>query len=207
MSKILYEVYKNDVKDSESALFGRYYARVKSYETYDTTKMAQHISEHGSVFTDDVVQGLMLKFKNCLIEQLLNSRKVKINGLGTFYLTIECEKGGAESEEKFNVAQHLKGLHIRFLPDLETEARLSSREFIKRAEFYNVKNLLKDGSEAVGETVNGDSTANDGSTANGGSQTGDGSTTGNGDSTGNTTGGDSGSGGDTGDTGDTPGED
>ena len=28
MSKILYEVYKNDIKDSESAMYGKYYARL-----------------------------------------------------------------------------------------------------------------------------------------------------------------------------------
>ena len=30
MSKILYEVYKNDIKDSESVMYGKWYARLKS---------------------------------------------------------------------------------------------------------------------------------------------------------------------------------
>ena len=29
MSKILYEVYQNDIKDSESVMFGKWYARLK----------------------------------------------------------------------------------------------------------------------------------------------------------------------------------
>ena len=114
MSKILYEVYKNDIKDSESAMFGKYYARLKSIETMNISKMAKHISEHGSVFTEDVVEGVMKKFKSCLIEMLLESKKVKVNGLGTFYLTCECQKGGADKEEDFNVKENLKALHIRF---------------------------------------------------------------------------------------------
>ena len=143
MSKILYEVYKNDIKDSESVMYGKWYARLKSTETMSLTKMAKHISEHGSVFTDDVVEGVMKKFKNCLLEMLLlNSRKVKITGLGTFYLTAECQKGGADKEEDFNVREHLKALHIRFLPDQTAEDNISSREFIKKAEFVNVKSLL-----------------------------------------------------------------
>ena len=84
----------------------------------------------------------MKKFKNCLLEMLLNSRKVKITGLGTFYLTAECQKGGADKEEDFNVREHLKALHIRFLPDQTAEDNISSREFIKKAEFVNVKSLL-----------------------------------------------------------------
>ena len=142
MSKILYEVYKNDIKDSESVMYGKWYARLKSIETLSMSKLAKHISEHGSVFTADVVEGVMTKFKNCLIEMLLESKKVKISGLGTFYLTAECQKGGADKEEDFNVNQHLAALHIRFLPDQAQEDNLSSREFIKKAEFVNVKSLL-----------------------------------------------------------------
>ena len=143
MSKILYEVYQNDIKDSESAMYGKWYARLKSIETLSTTKLAKHISEHGSVYTQDVVEGVMTKFKNCLLEMLLESKKVKVTGLGTFYLTAECEKGGADKEADFNVNQHLKALHIRFLPDQTAEDNISSREFIKKAEFINVKSLLK----------------------------------------------------------------
>ena len=145
MSKILYEVYKNDIKDSESVMYGKWYARLKSIETMSMGKLAKHISEHGSVFTEDVVEGVMKKFKTCLLEMLLESKKVKINGLGTFYLTAECTKGGADKEEDFNVNQHLAALHIRFLPDQTAEDNISSREFIKKAEFVNIKTLLSDG--------------------------------------------------------------
>ena len=141
MSKILYEVYQNDIKDSESVMYGKWYARLKSIETLTMTKLAKHISEHGSVFTEDVVEGVMKKFRACLLEMLLESKKVKVAGLGTFYLTCECQKGGADKEEDFNVNQHLNALHIRFLPDQAQEDNLSSREFIKKAEFVNIKSL------------------------------------------------------------------
>ena len=147
MSKIIYEVYQNDIKDSESVMYGKWYARLKSIETLSMTKLAKHISEHGSVFTDDVVEGVMKRVKTCLLEMLLESKKVKISGLGTFYLTCECTKGGADKESDFNVNQHLKALHIRFLPDQTQEDNLSSREFIKKAEFVNVKTLLSGGTD------------------------------------------------------------
>ena len=175
MSKILYEVYQNDIKDSESVMFGKWYAHLKSIETVSTERLAKHISEHGSVFTADVVEGVMKKVKTCLVEMLLESKKVKIAGLGTFYLTCECQKGGADKEEDFNVNQHLKALHIRFLPDQTAEDNLSSREFIKKAEFVNVKTLLSSGnteddtSEGGEPDVTGDGQSTGG---NGGSQTG-----------------------------------
>ena len=177
MSKILYEVYKNDIKDSESVMYGKYYARLKSIETLNMPKLARHISEHGSVFTEDVVEGVMKKFKSCLLEMLLESKKVKVAGLGTFYLTCECQKGGAEKEEDFNVREHLKALHIRFLPDQAQEDNLSSREFIKKAEFVNIKNLMSGNTEAESPVDNEDDTTgneneneNPGGTTNGGNQ-------------------------------------
>lgn len=172
MSKILYEVYQNDIKDSESVMYGKWYARLKSIETLSMAKLAKHISEHGSVFTEDVVEGVMKKFKTCLLEMLLESKKVKVAGLGTFYLTCECQKGGADKEEDFNVNLHLKALHIRFLPDQAQEDNLSSREFIKKAEFVNVKSLLS-GKEEDEESETGE---DDGTNTNqgGGSQQGGG---------------------------------
>jgi len=161
MSKILYEVYRNDIKDSESVMYGKWYARLKSTETMSLTKMAKHISEHGSVFTEDVVEGVMKKFKTCLLEMLLESKKVKIAGLGTFYLTCECQKGGADKAADFSVNQHLKALHIRFLPDQAAEDNLSSREFIKKAEFVNIKTLMSgNADEENGATENGGSNSN-----------------------------------------------
>ena len=154
MSKILYEVYKNDIQDSESVMYGKWYARLKSIETLSMTKLAKHIAEHGSVFTEDVVEGVMKKFKTCLLEMLLESKKVKIQGLGTFYLTCECQKGGADKEQDFNVNQHLKALHIRFLPDQTAEDNISSREFIKKAEFVNIKNLMSNGNTDAEDTGN-----------------------------------------------------
>ena len=191
MSKILYEVYQNDIKDSESVMFGKWYARLKSIETLSTERLAKHISEHGSVFTADVVEGVMKKVKTCLVEMLLESKKVKIAGLGTFYLTCECQKGGADKESDFNVNQHLKALHIRFLPDQAEEDNLSSREFIKKAEFVNIKSLLsgKDDEE-------GDENENEGDDNGGTSQGGGSDTPGGGDNTG---GGDNGGGSQTGD--------
>ena len=134
MAKIMYVLKKNTNEKSDN--FGRWFAQVKSLETLGLRKMADHIAEHGSLYTSDVVFGVLEKFRKCCIEQLLNSRKVKIEGLGTFYTTCENKKGGAESKEKF-VTQDIKALHIRFLPEQTAEMDISSRQFIKRAEFVN----------------------------------------------------------------------
>ena len=140
MAKIIYEVYQN--QNEHNAAFGKWYGRVKYLESLNTRKLSNHIAEHGSIYTPDIVYGVMEKFRSCLLEMLLNSKKVKIEGLGTFYTTLECVKGGAISKDKFNILKDVKGLHIRFLPEQTTEENISSREFLKQAEFINIDNLL-----------------------------------------------------------------
>ncbi len=175
MAKILYEVKQN--KADKSKAFGKWFGYVKSLETMNTRRLAKHISEHGSVYTQDVVFGVLEKFRSCLIEMLLDSKKVKIDGLGTFYCTIENQKGGADQKDKFNVNTHLKALHIRFMPEQEQEMNISSREFLKQAEFINVETLTR-GDEA--------SASNSGSGNTGGSSQSEAT---NGSSAGNTGGG------------------
>ena len=158
MAKILYEVKQN--QNSFSAAFGKWYAQIKNLETLNTRKLANHISEHGSIYTPDVVYGVLEKFRSCLVEMLLESKKVKIEGLGTFYCTLENQKNGALKKEDFNVNKHLKALHIRFLPEQTTEENISSRQFLKQAEFINIEQLLK-GDET--ENGNGSTGGNSGS--------------------------------------------
>ncbi len=173
MAKILYEVKQN--QNSYSAAFGKWYAQIKNLETLNTRKLAQHISEHGSIYTPDVVYGVLEKFRSCLLEMLLNSKKVKIEGLGTFYCTLENQKNGALEKEEFNVNKHIKGLHIRFLPEQTTEEDISSRQFLKQAEFINIDSLLKKEKETEngGDSTGGDNSGSQNQGGNSGSQSGD----------------------------------
>ena len=154
MAKILYDVKKN--QNSHSTAYGRWFAQIKHLETLNTRRLANHISEHGSIYTPDVVYGVLEKFRSCLIEMLLESKKVKIEGLGTFYCTLENQKSGATKKEDFNVGKHLKALHIRFLPEQAQEENISSREFLKKAEFISIDQLTK-AAEESGSTNSGNS--------------------------------------------------
>ena len=185
MAKIFYELRQN--KNSLSKIFGKWFAHSKTIEVLNTRKMAQHISEHGSIFTPDVVYGVLEKFRSCLIEMLLDSKRVKIDGLGTFFTTIENEKGGAISADKFSVSSNLKALHIRFLPEQEQEMNISSREFFKKAEFINIDSL-KGGDSSTG-SKNGGGTNQGGESGNQGGNTGGGTNTGGNQGGGGNTGG------------------
>ena len=181
MAKIFYELRQN--KNEKSKIFGKWFAHSKSVETMNTRKLAQHISEHGSIYTPDVVFGVLEKFRSCLVEMLLESKRVKIDGLGTFFTTIENTEGGATKKDDFSVGKNLKALHIRFMPEGEQELNISSREFIKKAEFVNVDSLKP---EKTDETP---SSSGSGSSTGSGSGSGSGSSSQSGNQGGNTGGG------------------
>ena len=187
MAKIIFLLKQNKVKDSK--INGKWFAHGKTIEVMNTRKMANHISEHGSIYTPDVVFGVLEKFRSCLLEMLLNSRRVKIDGLGTFFTTIENEPGGAAKKEDFSPQKNLKALHIRFMPDQEAETNISSREFIKKAEFVNA--------EAFAGMLTEDEPSNGSGSGSGSSQSGNsGGNTGGNSGGGNSGGGNSGGGGD-----------
>ena len=169
MAKIFYLLKQNNAKSSP--IYGKWFAQGKSVEVMNTRKMANHIADHGSIYTPDVVFGVLEKFRSCLLEMLLNSRRVKIDGLGTFFTTIENQKGGAAKKDDFSPTKNLKALHIRFMPDQEAETNISSREFIKKAEFVNVDSLTSVTASAESGTENGNGSGSDTPTS---SQTGGG---------------------------------
>ena len=188
MAKIFYLLKQNNIKNSK--VKGKWFAHGKTVEVLNTRKMANHISEHGSIYTPDVVFGVLEKFRSCLLEMLLNSKRVKIDGLGIFFTTLENEAGGAAKKEDFSPQKNLKGLHIRFLPDQMAETNISSREFLKKAEFVNAEAFA--GALVEDEPSNGGSGSGSGSSS---SQSGNtGSNTGGGNSGGDNTGGDTGGG-------------
>ena len=187
MAKVFYLLKQNKVKNSK--VNGKWFARQKTIETLNTRKLANHISEHGSIYTPDVVFGVLEKFRSCLLEMLLNSKRVKIDGLGIFFTTLENTEGGAESKDKFLPQKNLKGLHIRFLPDSSTETDISSREFIKKAEFVNAETFagsLEDESGNAGSGGGSSSSSGGGSSSSSGSGS---QSSGSGSQSGNTGGG------------------
>ena len=142
MAKVIYDMYKETNVSSKS--YGHVFGRLVHTETVDTKKLSRHIMEHGSPYTEDIVLGVLTKAEGCILEMLLESKKVKITGLGTLYLMAENKKGGELNVDDFNPKTSFKGLHIRFLPDSTTEDNLTSREMLSKAQFIFVDDLVRE---------------------------------------------------------------
>ena len=136
---VLYNIYKN--QNSTSKNYGQSYARVVTTKTMSYQELCRHMSEHNSVFGEDVCLGVANKLQSCILEQLLEGKKVQFGELGTFYLAVKST--GANSEEEFSVATNIKGLYLRFAPSRTDVNNLSSKMLKQKATFMNAKDLLE----------------------------------------------------------------
>lgn len=79
--------------------------------TQDT--VAAEVEEASTLTKGDVLHVLGI-FMTEMRKVLVRGDRVKIDGLGTFFMTLSCD--GVPTEEECKV-RNIKGIHIRFLPD------------------------------------------------------------------------------------------
>ena len=108
--------------------------------TLNLRGISNHISEHGSIYTRDVVLGVLTKFTTCLVELVQQGTAVKLDGLGTFFPTLEAK--GAETPVGYNIEEYLKGVHIRFQPEGCDDDNITSR--VMRQKVAMQQNMIFD---------------------------------------------------------------
>jgi len=159
---VLIKVSQN--KNDQTAAFGKWYGRVVNTKTMSYQELCKHMSEHNSVYGEDVCLGVANKLQYCMLEQLLEGKKVQFGELGTFYLSVKST--GADKEEDFNLGTNINGLFLCFAPSRTDINNLSSKMLKKKASFMNVKDLVESKAKASG---GGGGTTDSGTTENGGS--------------------------------------
>ena len=170
---VLIKVTQN--KNPNSKAYGKHYGRVVTTKTMSYSEICKHMSEHNSVYGEDVCLGVATKLQNCILEQLLEGKKVQFGELGTFYLS--AKSTGATSEKEFNLGSNIQGIRLCFSPCRTDVNNLSSKMLKQKATLMNVKDL------AEGKNKK-DETSSTPSTPSGGSSTGSNTPSGGGDNPG-----------------------
>ena len=134
---VFVKVSQNKITDSKS--YGKWYGRVVSSKTMSYQELCKHMSEHNSVFGEDVCLGVANKLQTCILEQLLEGKKVQFGELGTFYLSVKST--GADEEKDYSLGINIQGLYLCFAPSRTDVNNLSSKMLKKKASFMNVKDL------------------------------------------------------------------
>ena len=91
------------------------YGKIIYRGTLKLTDMAEHIMKHGSVYTEDVVLGVITKLKSCIQEMLADGYKVKLDGIGTLYPVLSSQ--GVDDAKDFSASENITRVGIAFLAD------------------------------------------------------------------------------------------
>jgi predicted histone-like DNA-binding protein len=162
------------------------YGKIIYRGTLKLNDMAAHIMKHGSVYTEDVVLGVITKLKNCMQEMLAEGYKVKLDGIGTLYPVLTSQ--GVEDAKDFSAQENITRIGVAFLAD-------QSKKSIYKASAMRNDTTLS--TKLYQELVEGDDenpSGNSGNGGNGGASTPGTDGNGGGSSTGSdTNGGNSGS--------------
>ena len=116
--------------------------------TFD--KFVNHIADHNGAFSRGTVQGVVLDMCECLVEMLLNGKKVQLGALGDFWISLSSK--GAATMEEFTAA-NITGINVIFTPGSDFADLFSRAQFNPVASRIAQAAILK--AEKAGEaTVN-----------------------------------------------------
>ena len=89
-------------------------------------KFARHISTHGSVYSRADISAILYLAVDCMREQLLEGKKIRLGDLGDFSIILESK--GAETADKFT-SQNITGVNVLWTPGTEFKNLLADAEF------------------------------------------------------------------------------
>ena len=162
------------------------YGKIIYRGTLTLTDMAEHVMKHGSVYTEDVVVGVITKLKHCIQEMLADGYKVKLDGIGTLYPVLTSQ--GVADAKDFSASENITRVGIAFLADqskrstfkasaMRQDTTLSTRlytELAEEGENNNPDNPSPNSPEGEGSNPNPSEGSQGGSSDNGGNTGGGG---------------------------------
>ena len=112
--------------------YGQYYPKDQERETISLAGLIKHMADHNSIYGEDVIEGVLTKMRGCVIELLSQGNSVKLDGLGTFYLSVKTI--GEQNADDFG-AGNIKRVSIQFLADKSKDYDWNSKSQTTRSRF------------------------------------------------------------------------
>ena len=126
---INYSISKRPVTGHEDTQ--RVYATAQSDNSFSLNQFAEHIASHGSVYSRDVIAGVLMKAVDCMQEKLLEGYKVVLGDLGAFYITLSNKNWQELPEDPadYQPEDHVRRLTVNWWRGSKMRNLLSMAEF------------------------------------------------------------------------------
>ena len=113
---------QNQMKKDEDP---KAYARAQVKEVMTFRQFVDHIASHGG-HKRGQVKGVLSDMCSCLVEQLLEGKKILLDELGDFWISLTSI--GADSCEAFT-SKNITGVNIVFTPGIDFQNLINDAEF------------------------------------------------------------------------------
>ena len=120
----LVNIHKN--QNTASKTYGKFYGYAAPKEALSLRGFAKHVSDHGRLVDYDLMVLVLRNIISCLKEMICQGQPVKLDGLGTFYPSIEST--GTNTIEGYDPNVNIKGVHLRYLPEGGKDDNITSRK-------------------------------------------------------------------------------
>ena len=146
--------------------YGKWYPRAVITQTVDTEMLATIMQRNCTLKKADIV-AVISELIETMADQLQDSKRVKLNGFGSFKIGIRGE--GADSAADFSISKNIKGLHVLFQPEVKTDGSgLRQKTFITGCSVQEAPKNDVDTTKPANSGSNGGSTGGNTQPSNGG---------------------------------------
>ena len=125
--KLTFLVNLRKNENSTSTNYGQYYPEAEQKEPLNLKGFARHLAEHGKLATYEMLVLVLQNIVTCMKELVSQGQPVKLDGLGTFYPSIEGVGANSVEAAVQNLLENIKGVHLRFRPEGSQGEDLTSR--------------------------------------------------------------------------------
>ena len=150
---IAMEVNLRKNENQQNAGYGKYYLEVARKPTLSLKGFAQHMVDHGSIYSRDVIEGVLKKITQCLPELISQGIPVQLEPLGTFSPSIKNKKEGLTLTQlqtgAWDINTQVEGVHFNFLPYSVSDENLTSRKFKEEWCSLQLTDVVKSRKETI----------------------------------------------------------
>ena len=114
---VLYRLHQDQSVGTKRS--GKWYARMVPIGMIDTRGLAEIIQRNCTVKRSDVM-AVLEELVDTMRDQLQDSKRVKLDGLGSFKLALTSK--GAATAADYEVKKHVKKVRVLFLPESTTDS-------------------------------------------------------------------------------------
>ena len=126
---IAFPVGMQQNQNTYSNAYGKYYFKPWYPSTLTLKGLIDRVAFEQSVYSRDIVEGVIQKLTTVMVELLKSGQPVKWDGLGTFTPTIENDGNKVTDDPLTTTVDAIKGVHISFIPENSKGEELTSRAF------------------------------------------------------------------------------